>query len=151
MCLSIVTRALECAHAPVYKGLTHGQQSAGARIPFPHTHTRVCNLHRPRHTPITHPHQTHSPKSPHTFTYSGTPYTNKCDFQNAWGENVSQQGVEASTKPQSPASPPGAAAQPAAPAQLQSPPQAQSSQEDSSGGEGHSGEKTALNSPQCVG
>ena len=81
-----------------------------------HTHTTACTQHDHRHTPTTHPHQAHSPKSTRTFTHSGTRHTNKCDFHDVWGDSVSQQGAEAYTKPQSPASPPGAAAQPEAPA-----------------------------------
>lgn len=150
-CAFPLSHVLWSVHTRQYtRGLHTGNS---LREPAFHSHTRTPGypIYTDLDTLQSHTHTRHTRPSLHTPLHTQAHPTQTS--VNAWGENVSQQGAEASTKPQSPASPPGVAAQSAAPAQLQgqSPPQAQPSQEDSSGGEGHSGEKTALNSPQCVG
>ena len=80
-----------------------------------HTHTQLHALDITTDTLQPHTHTRHTHPNLHTPSHTqGHPHTNKCDFHDVWGDSVSQQGAEAYTKPQSPASPPGAAAQPKA-------------------------------------
>ena len=82
---------------------------------YTHTHTLLHALDMTTDTLQPHTHTGHTHPNLHTPLHTQAhPHTNKCDFHDVWGDSVSQQGAEAYTKPQSPASPPGAAAQPKA-------------------------------------